>query len=164
MLSAARARLAEIDPTLPLLEAATAREIVREQTARPRLLAQLLAAFGALSLVLAVTGVYGAVALEVSRRRREVGIPVALGAGSGRVLREVVFGALKPVLIGVGAGAAASLWAAGYLEGHLYRIPATDPVSLLAGAGLLIAAATAACWRPARRASRIDPNEVLRTE
>jgi predicted permease len=164
VLSVVRARLAELDPDLPIREVTTGAEILRNDTARHRFVAQLLAVFGSLALLLAVTGVYGVVALDVSRRTREVGIRVALGAGMRRVVGDVLNAGLRPVVIGIIAGALASLWAVRYVEGMLYRVPTTDPLSIATGIGLLLLAATAACAIPARRASRVDPVRALRAE
>lgn len=115
-------------------------------------------------MLLAVTGVYGVVALDVSLRTREVGIRVALGAGGRRIVRDVVAAGLRPVVLGITAGALASVWAVRYVEGVLYRVSTTDPLSIATGIGLLLVTAAAACTIPARRASRVDPIQALRSE
>ncbi|MGH7573853.1 MAG: ADOP family duplicated permease [Longimicrobiales bacterium] len=164
LLATIRARIAQLDPDLPLRDVTTGTQVLRDDTARQRFVAQLLAVFGSLTLVLAISGVYGVVALDVSRRTREVGIRVALGAGGRRVARDVVAAGLRPVVFGIATGALASVWAARYVEGILYRISAVDPLSIALGIGLLLVAATTACAVPARRASRVDPIQALRSE
>jgi predicted permease len=159
-----RARVSELDPELPFREATTGPETVRNQTARHRFVAQLLAVFGSLTLLLAVTGVYGMVALDLTRRTRELGIRVALGAGVNRIARDVASAGLRPVVFGLVAGAIATLFAVRYIEGVLYNISPTDPLSIVAAIVLLLCAAGAACAVVARRAIRIDPLEALRLE
>ncbi len=104
------------------------------------------------------------VALNVSRRTREIGVRAALGADTARVVSDVLRGALLPVLAGALAGTCGALIAMGWLEGVLYRVPARDPLSIAAAVSLLLATAVAACSIPARRASRIDPMVALRSD
>jgi ABC-type antimicrobial peptide transport system permease subunit len=138
---------------------------VREATARHRFLALLLALFGALSMLLAVTGVYGVVALNVNRRTRDVGIRVALGADGREVVRSVLASGLRPVVAGLAIGVVAVLGAGQRLEADvLYRISPSDPLSIALGVALLLSTAAAACSIPASRASRIDPLQALRVE
>ena len=162
VLRAARARLANLYPDVPLREARTGPELIRERTARIRFVAFLLGAFAVLGIVFAITGVYGAVALDVSRRAREVSVRIALGASHHHVRSGVLRRGLRPVLPGALAGTVAALWAGPLLESVLFRVHARDPLSIVAALVLLIAAAAAACLLPARRASRIDPATALR--
>jgi predicted permease len=162
VLRAARARMANLFPGVPLREARTGPELIRERTARIRFVAFLLGAFAALGVVFAITGVYGAVTLDVSRRAREVSVRIALGASHHHVRSGVLRRGLRPVLLGAIAGTLAALWAGPLLESVLFRVHARDPLSLAVALVLLIAAAAAACLLPARRASRVDPATALR--
>lgn len=127
-----------------------------------RLVARLSAFFGGLALVLAALGIYGVGAYAVNRRRREIGIRIALGADAtgvvGLVLRRL--GVL--IAVGLTAGAAASLWAGKFVATLLYGLEPRDPATLAAAAAVLGIVGLLAGWIPARRASRIDPTVVLR--
>jgi predicted permease len=164
VMSAARATVAEVDPVIPIREAITGPELLRRETARHRFVAMLLAVFAALGLLLAVAGVYGVVSLDVSRRSRELGIRMALGAGIQRVAGDVLTTGIRPVLLGVLAGAAASLFGARYIEDVLYAVSTADPASLGLGVLILLGAGGLACWIPAGRACRVDPVRVLRAD
>lgn len=162
VVSEARRRIAAIDPTIALAEAEVGSDVIRRQTAQHRFVAVLLAGLAALGFGLSLTGVYGTVALSVARRRREIGIRLALGATRGTVKRGVVTVALGPVIAGGLIGVAGAWLALPLAETLLFRIRPRDPVSAVAGLGLVAVAAAAAAWFPARRASRIDPAETLR--
>jgi predicted permease len=126
--------------------------------------ATVLGSFGLLAIVLAATGVYGVTAYAVSRRTREIGIRMALGARSGEVVRVVL--ARTSVLAGTGAaiGVALALAGSSLFAPVLYGVPAGDPVSYALAIGIMGAVALAACWIPARRATAVDPVTALRTE
>jgi putative ABC transport system permease protein len=125
---------------------------------------QLLAGFALVALLMAALGVYGVVAFVVSRRTREVGIRMALGARAADVLRLVLRQGMAPVLIGLAAGLVASLALGRLSAGLLFGVPPHDPPTLAAAAAVLTAAALLACALPARRAARIDPAQALRDE
>ena len=163
-LAAARERIALIDPTVPLREARTGPMLVREQTARVRFVASLLAGFALAGLLLAVSGVYGAVSLDISRRTREMGVRLALGASSRRVMTRVLAVGMRPVLAGAIAGVILTLVVAPWLESLLFEVPARDPWSAAAGVTLLAVTAVLGCLVPARRAARVDPAIALRSE
>jgi ABC-type antimicrobial peptide transport system permease subunit len=119
-------------------------------------------AFGALALFLAAVGLYGVTAYAVARRRVEMGIRLALGARPGGVVRMVLGRVAVLIALGVAAGAGASAWASRFIASLLYGLQPRDP-STLAGAAIVLAGiAIVAAWVPARRASRVDPAEVLR--
>jgi putative ABC transport system permease protein len=124
----------------------------------------LLAAFGALSLILAAVGIYGVVGYSVTQRTHEIGIRVALGADRGEVLRIVFAQSLKWVFVGIVVGLGASFGATRLLATLLYSISPTDPRVLSAAAALLISVALLATYIPARRAMRVDPVIALRNE
>jgi ABC-type antimicrobial peptide transport system permease subunit len=162
--AAARARVAAIDPLTPLSEARTVREIFNGQTSRHRFIAYLLGGLALFGVVFAVSGVYGVVTLEVARRRREVGLRVALGATATDVIGYMVRRGLRPVLVGAALGVTASLALGPYLKDLLFRVSERDPFSAAAGVGIVVATAAIGCALPARRAARVDPVVALRAE
>lgn len=164
ILAAARAALASLEPDLPLRQATTGRAILREQTARSRFVAALLVGFAGLALLFAVCGVYGAVALDVRRRTREMGIRCALGATRRELAGLVVATGMRPVLAGAAIGVVAALWAGPLLEATLFGVPARDPLSAAAAVTLLAITTGVSASIPALRAARADPNRSLRAE
>jgi ABC-type antimicrobial peptide transport system permease subunit len=124
----------------------------------------LLGVCSVLALLPAAVGLYGVVAYAVSRRTREIGIRIALGARSAVVVRLVLQSSLRLVLLGLVIGTALSLAAGRAVGSLLGSVSAADPVALLAGPLVLIVAALAASYLPARRAARIQPTEALRHE
>jgi putative ABC transport system permease protein len=122
----------------------------------------LLSVFGLLALGLASVGLYGIMAYSVALRRQEIGVRMALGADSGSVVGLVLRQGLSLVLVGTAIGIAGALALGGVLSRMLYGIGASDPVSLAGTAGVLITVALAACYLPARSASRVDPLTALR--
>jgi predicted permease len=129
-----------------------------------RLAAAAAGTLGGLALVLAMLGLYGVVAYGVSRRVREIGIRVALGAGGRDVMRSVLARAIAPVVIGCVAGVAVAAGAARLLSALLYGVSPLDPLAFVGVPCLLLAAALAASYLPARRALRVDPVTALRYE
>ena len=133
-------------------------------TAGHRTFMRYLLFFAGVGLLLAAIGLYGVLAYNVSRRTREIGIRVAVGAQrediSGLILRQ----GFALALVGVGIGVAVSLAATRSLKAFLFGVPAHDPVTLLAVVAVMAAVALLACWLPARRASRVDPMVALRSE
>jgi putative ABC transport system permease protein len=129
-----------------------------------RVASAVLAFCGVVGALLAALGVFGLVAYAVSLRTREIGIRVALGAGHAAIVRLVTLQALRPVGIGLALGLVASAAAAGAIRGLLVGVRPIDPVSLAAAATFLLAAGAAAIVVPIRRAFRIAPATVLRTE
>jgi len=127
-----------------------------------RIVAMLSGFFGGLALLLAGLGLYGVTSYAVSRRRGEIGIRMALGAAPESVIRLVLGRVSALVGIGIVAGAGLSLWAAQFVSTLLYGLEPRDPATLVGSAGVLAAVGAIAGWLPARRASRIDPAEVLR--
>ncbi|MBZ5557808.1 MAG: ABC transporter permease [Acidobacteriia bacterium] len=129
-----------------------------------RVVAQLSGFFGALALLLAGLGLYGVTAYAVSRRRREIGIRVALGAAPAGVVRLVLSRVTMLVGLGVVIGTGVSLWASRYVASLLYGLQPRDPATLSGAVVVLAVVGGLAAWLPARRASRIDPAVVLRCE
>lgn len=124
----------------------------------------LLSLFTATALILATVGVYGVMGYRVRERRRELAIRVALGASSGKVLRDVLLSGLMVAGVGTAVGLALALSASRTLEGFMFGVPTEDPWVLASAAGLSIGAALLASYRPARRAGRADPLEALSTD
>jgi predicted permease len=153
-----------VDPTLPVSEVRTMSHIVAQANGRARFQALLLAIFAAAAAMLAAVGIYGVMSYAVSRRTREIGVRMALGADPGSVLRLVVGQGMAVALVGAGAGLAAAVLLARLMASLLYGVGPMDPVTYAAVAGLLLAVALLASYLPARRASRIDPTKALRTE
>jgi len=131
-------------------------------TGNPRSGAALFGLLGLLGLVLACAGLYGVIAYSVSRRTREIGIRMALGASRARILTLVVSGGLRLVTVGLGLLLAAG--ASRALEAVLYDVSPTDGTTFTVVSFLLIVSAVLACLVPARRASRVDPMRALRCE
>jgi predicted permease len=159
-----RAEVRRLDPSLPVANVRPMAEVVAASLATPRLTGSLLAIFAALAVVLAGVGVAGVLAYLVSRRRREIGIRMALGASRANVLGLVVRRGVLYAGAGVAAGVVAALFLTRLMEGLLYGVAARDPLTFAAAALVLFAIAVAASLVPAVRASRVDPLEALRSE
>jgi hypothetical protein len=124
----------------------------------------LIAFFGVVALLLATAGVFGVMAYSVSRRTREIGVRVALGARSRDVLTMILTQGMRTILIGVAIGIAGSLALTRAISSLLFGVTATDPLTFVAVIALLTAAALLACYIPARRATKVDPMVALRYE
>ena len=159
-----RGALASVDPALAAARVEGLRDAVEETFAPELFVTRLLGLFALIALVLAAVGLYGVVSYGVTRRLREMGIRVALGAPGAEVRRLVVRGGLGLALLGIAAGVAGALAVAGVLEALLYEISVTDPLTFLATVVALATVALLASWFPAVRASRTDPVQVMRTE
>jgi predicted permease len=141
------------------------RDLAQVPVAQERLVAMLSGFFGGLSLLLAGLGLYGLTSYSVNRRRREIGVRMALGANPGGVVRLILSRVGWLVLTGVAAGAGLSWWATKYIAASLlFNLKATDPTTFTAAALVLATVGALAGWLPAHRASRIDPTRVLRED
>jgi ABC-type antimicrobial peptide transport system permease subunit len=127
-------------------------------------IARLSGLFGSLALLLSCVGLYGLLSYETARRRREIGIRMALGAERADVLRMVISQGLKLAMIGVVIGIAGALALTRFLSSLLYGVKPTDPLTFIAVSLILIAVAMLACYIPARRAAKVDPMVALRYE
>jgi predicted permease len=152
-----RLALKKIDDGLPIIQPNTLEAIVSESLA-------LLGVFAGIALLLAVVGIYGAVAYTVEQRTSEIGLRMALGAQAIDVLRLVVRQGMNPVILGLIIGLAGTFAVGRLLAAQLYQISPHDPFLLGAAAIVLAVAALLACLIPARRATRVDPIQALRTE
>jgi predicted permease len=153
-----------VDLDVPVVRVEPLTGLIADALARQRLYSVLLGVFGAVALVLSAVGVYGLVSFGVSRRTREFGIRIALGAGRGSVLRLVVGRALLLAALGLALGLAGALAATRTLRGFLFELRPSDPGSLLGASVVLFVAALAASLLPALRATRADPVVALRAE
>jgi predicted permease len=149
---------------LPIFDIKTESQQIDELLFQERLIARLSSVFGLLALVLACIGLYGLLSNEVARRTHEIGIRMALGAQSGDVLRRVVGHGIVLALIGAAIGTVASFGVTRFLGSMLYDVKPSDPMTLVAVSVLLLVVALAACYIPARRATRVDPLIALRYE
>jgi putative ABC transport system permease protein len=159
-----RARMAQLDPEVPLFRASTLRDQISDSVAEPRFYAALVSTFAALAVALAVVGIYGLLTYSVQQSVRETAIRRALGARGGEVLLRVLRQGMTLAVIGLAVGMAAAVALTRLLESMLYEIEPTDPFTLSAAALLFLLVALAAIWVPAHRATRIDPMEALRYE
>jgi len=159
-----RAALDKIDKEMPILQPNTLDAIVTRSLGQQRLTMGLLGAFAGIALLLAIVGIYGAVAYTVEQRTAEIGVRMALGAQVKDVLQLVVKQGMNPVLIGLGFGLVAIFATGRFLAAQLYQISPHNPLLLALTATGLAIAALLACLIPARRATRVDPIQALRTE
>ncbi len=161
--SAARGILRDLDPEIPA-KFRTFSQVYSASLGSRRFNVILVGFFGITALLLATAGVFGVMAYSVSRRAREIGVRVALGAGSGDVLRMILGQGLRTIFVGVAIGIAGSLALTRTVESLLFGVTATDPLTFGGVTLLLVGAALLACFIPARRATKVDPMVALRYE
>ena len=159
-----RTTLAELDPTLPLANPQTLDEMVGENVASRRFTMILLATLAGVALLLVLAGFYGMLSYDVSRRRPEIGVRVALGATSGRVLGLVLWRGMRPVVVGLVVGAAGAFALSRFMASLLFGVTSADALTYVAGAALLAIAAAVSCLLPAHDALGVDVVAVLREE
>ncbi len=162
--NAVRSELARLDPDQPIARMRTLEDLLSSSVARPRFYAALLAIFSLVSLLLAAVGIYGVMSFAVGQRTHEMGVRIALGASPGAVQRMVLREGMLFALVGAGLGIAGAFALTGVLRNFLYGITATDGMTFVGATLLTIGIATTACLLPARRATRADPMEALRSE
>jgi len=161
--SAARGILEELNPEIPPTFR-TFSQIYSASLGSRRFNLILIGFFAIVTLLLATAGVFGVMAYSVSRRTREIGVRVALGARSRDILTMILGQGLGTIVIGIAIGLAGSLALTRTVESQLFGVTATDPLTFAAVVLLLVAAALLACYVPARRAARVDPMVALRYE
>jgi putative ABC transport system permease protein len=159
-----RREVIALDKALPVTGVKTMEEQMGASMAGKRFNTLLLSLFAALALILAVVGLYGVISYTVAERTREVGVRMALGAQTGDVLRLVIGRGMALTLAGVGIGLLASFALTRLMKDMLFEVGPTDPLTFVAIAVLLTAAALTACYIPARRATKVDPMFALREE
>ena len=158
-----RATVRRIDPTIPV-ELTGISDRLDTQFAAARFRTRLFAGFAATAVALAAFGIFGVVSYSVAARAKEMGIRLALGARGADVRRLVLRRALTPVLIGLTVGVTVALFASRLLEGLLFGVQRTDPLTYVGAGGMLLIAALAAAWWPAHRATHVDPLATLRAQ
>ena len=156
--------VASIDPSLPVARVQTLEQVVADSVGQPRLMSALTGLFGGLAGLLAMVGVYGVMAYNVRRQRREFGIRLALGAGQRDVRSLVVGRGVVLGIAGVAVGALGAWLLTGLLQTMLHDVKPTDP-SIFAGMAVAVLAVTTfASYLPARAAGNVDPMVVLRDQ
>ncbi|HVT59571.1 MAG TPA: ABC transporter permease [Thermoanaerobaculia bacterium] len=162
--AAVRREVSALDRSVPVQRLRPLERQVGDSVARPRFWLLLVWGFAALALLLAAMGVFGLMAYTVARRRREIGIRMALGAAAGDAARMIVGQSARLALAGVLLGLALSVAVSRWLAAQLFGVSALEPLPALGSAALLIAVALLAGYIPARRAAEVDPMEALRRE
>jgi predicted permease len=164
LVSAVRRAAQDMDRNLALYQVKTQVEEINESLFQERLFARLTSFFGALAASLACVGIYGIMAFAVTRRTREIGIRMALGASRGQITQMVLRETCVLVGTGIAIGIFLALGASRLIATLLYGLRPTDPLTITIAALLMVAAAVFAAYVPSRRASQLDPMVALRTE
>jgi len=160
----ARDALRAADPRLPMINPRTVRTVVENSMAATSFTVLMLGIAAGIALLLGTVGIYGVISYIVSRRTQEIGVRMALGAPGETVLRSVVRQGMVLTGVGIAIGLLGAWGLSNVLSSLLYGVAATDPVTFLGTAAFLALVALLATWIPARRASRVDPVQALRTE
>ena len=163
-LAALRNEVRSMDPNVGVFDAMPMTEYIGAALFAQKVAAVLLGVLGAIALVLAAVGLYSVMAYSITQRTQEIGIRMALGAGSGDVVRLVLRQGMGLTVAGLAAGVAAALAVTRLAAGLLVQVSASDPAIFVGAAAFLAAVALAATYLPARRTTRIDPNVALRWE
>jgi putative ABC transport system permease protein len=163
-LSAVNAAIHEIDSQLPVYQPRELSDVVFESSSQQRFVALLLGLFAGLALLLAAVGIYGVIAHSVAQRTHELGIRLALGARGKDVLGMVLREGLRIALAGVAAGLAGAWGLSRFIASLLYGVQPTDPATFALASLVLVSVALAACYLPARRATKVDPMVALHYE
>jgi putative ABC transport system permease protein len=161
---AVREQLNELDSSLPLADVRMMDDVLERAQARPRFLTLLLSLFSVVALAIATVGIYGVVAYSVARRTKEFGLRMVLGAQGGDVLGLVMKQGASMVVIGLVAGLVTALALTRLMASLLFGVAPTDAATFASVTVLLAVVALAACYVPARRATRVDPIQTLRYE
>lgn len=151
-----------VDSEVPISSVRTLEELLENSLSQPRMLAQLLAIFGALAVLLGAIGIYGVTSFAVSHRRAEISVRLAFGAEARTVLWQVMRESLELVGIGLLLGVGGAIALTRILSSRLYQLDPTSPLALGAVAVVLCVVGVLSAYFPSRRASRSDPAEVLR--
>jgi putative ABC transport system permease protein len=158
------AAVRSVNPDFPMIHVRTMDQVISESLVTDRFTVLVFGTFAVLALFLAAIGIYGVMTFSVAQRNHEMGIRMALGAGSSQVLRLVVGDGMRGALLGMAIGLPGVYLVGRTLKGLLYNVGAMDVRALIGVVLVLLAAALAACYIPARRATRIDPLAALRQE
>lgn len=164
VLNSVRGAIATVDPDVAIYDVRTMKQQVDDSVAQSRLRSALLAVFSIVALILASLGVYGVIACSVAERKKEIGIRIALGARPSEVRSMVLGQGLKLTVIGLAVGLAGAAAATRLIEGFLFGVSASDPLTYAATCAVFLGVALLASYLPARRAMRVDPMTALREE
>ncbi len=159
-----RQQMNDIDPSLPLADVRLMEDVLSRAQARPRFLTLLLTLFSAVALAIATVGIYGVVSYSVARRTKEFGLRMVLGAQTGDVLGLVMKQGAGMIAIGVAIGLLLAVFLTRLMASLLFAVPPTDPATFASVTAVLFGVALAACYIPARRATKVDPIQTLRYE
>jgi predicted permease len=159
-----RNKMAAIDPSLPLVQVATMDHVISESFGSRRGIVLLTAAFSGIALLLSAIGIYGILAYDVSRRTKEIGVRTAIGATRWQIASMVVRQGIGKTIAGLLIGFVATVMLGRFITSLLFEVKPTDPLVHGAVSLLMLFVATAACWLPARRATKVDPVVALRAE
>jgi putative ABC transport system permease protein len=157
-------RLKALDPDMNVSSFSTMGDLVDRQLVRPRFNMALMGVLGAAALLLAAIGIYGVISYSVAQRTREIGIRMALGANERDIIRSVVIRGMAPVVAGITLGLAAAFGVTRVLMTLLVGVRPTDPLTFVGISAILTLVAVTACYVPARRATRVDAVDALRSE
>jgi putative ABC transport system permease protein len=163
LVAAIRREMRDIDPTLPIYEVRTMRELVDRSLAPTRFVLVLISVFAAMALFLAAVGLYGVISYAISQRTAEIGIRMTMGAGRRDILTMILYEGARLTVLGLVLGGVGILFLRRGIEGVLYGVAPLDPGQLLITAALLGVVSVSACLLPARRASGTDPLQAIRT-
>ncbi|MBO0800004.1 MAG: ABC transporter permease, partial [Blastocatellia bacterium] len=161
---AVRREISAVDAEVPVFDVRTMNQVIAASVSSRRFLLLLVEVFAGAALVLAGFGLYGVVAYNVTQRIPEIGLRMALGARPADVLRLIIGQGMRPALLGMVIGLAASLVFGRFLQKFLFGVSARDPLTLAMIAGALLCVALTACWVPARRAMKADPMAALKAD
>jgi ABC-type antimicrobial peptide transport system permease subunit len=164
LITAIRREISNLDRSLPIYEVKTFTAYLNDALAPQRLATFLVSGFGVLAVILAAIGLYGALSYDVSQRTHEIGVRMALGAQPRDVLRLIIRKGMTLTFIGTAIGIGAALVMTRLIESLLYGVSATDPLTFVVIAALLVLVGLLACYTPARRAIQVDPLQSLRSE
>jgi putative ABC transport system permease protein len=164
LINSIRRAVQSVDPEQPIRRAQLLKTAIATTVAPQHLVAVLLSLFSGLALALAMIGIYGVMSYNVAQRTQEIGVRMALGAGSRDVLKLILRQGMTLALVGVGVGLPVSVALTRLMKGLLYGVSPNDPQTFAGIALLLTIVAALACWIPARRATKVDPMIALRYE
>ncbi|MEM7415292.1 MAG: ABC transporter permease [Gemmatimonadota bacterium] len=162
--SIVREELRALDPGVPLSAIATMDDVISGSVADRKAVMTVIGLFSSVAVLLALVGLYGVLAYQVTRRRREIGVRIALGAQRDQVARGVLRSGLRLAGIGLAVGVVAAVGATTLMQSWLYEVGSLDPITYLGVAVFVFAVTSVACFVPARRATRVDPVMAFRGE
>jgi putative ABC transport system permease protein len=153
-----------VDKDQPLYKVRTMKEVLAESVSRPRFNTRLISILTLVALALAAVGIYGVISFSVSHRYQEIGVRMALGANQSDILKMIIGQGLKLAIVGIITGLIIAFLLTRLMSSLLYEVSSTDPLTFI-GVPLIIALVVlAACYIPARRATRVEPMIALRYE